>query len=165
MSNVNAVTFTIVIVLFLLVTLVGQGLTLPPLIRFLGLSGNTEVAEEEVTARCAMLTMAIRSLQLRRASAAESELHDIDDILHRYQHRLEAISVSDRISHTDGRPDNTTQAAADRHLLRNQLVLETVAVERRTLLQLQEDGSVGDDVLRSLERDLDLTDSRYKSRN
>jgi CPA1 family monovalent cation:H+ antiporter len=159
-SLILFLTFSII-----LVTLVGQGLTLPPLIRYLGLSGNTELAEEELTARCTMLTKAIGYLRQRRTSASESEFHDIDDILHRYQHRLEAISISDRISHASGRPENTTQSAADRHLLWNQLVLETVAVERRTLLNLQENGTVGDEVLRSLERELDLTESRYESRN
>ena len=158
-SLILFLTFSII-----LVTLVGQGLTLPPLIRFLGLSGNTEVAEEELTARYTLFTSAIDFLKLRRASAPESDLHDIDDILHRYQHRLEAISVSDRLSHARGRPDDTTQAAAHRHLLRNQLVLETVAVERRTLLDLQDKGTVGDEVLRNLERELDLTESRYESR-
>ena len=159
-SLILFLTFSII-----LVTLVGQGLTLPPLIRFLGLSGNTELAQEELTARCTMLTRAIQSLEQRRAAASPADLHDIDDILHRYQHRLEAISVSNRLAHSTHQPDDTAQAAASRHLLRNQLVLETTAVERRTLLDLQDQGTVGDEVLRNLERELDLTDSRYESRN
>jgi len=157
-SLILFLTFSII-----LVTLVGQGLTLPPLIRYLGLSGNTELAEEERTARLAALTNAIDYLQQRRASAPASEIHDVDDILDRYQHRLDAISVPAPTSPAETHPDHIQ--AAHRHLLRNQLVLEAVAVERRTLLNFQEDGTIGDEVLRNLERELDLTESRYESRN
>jgi Na+/H+ antiporter len=158
-SLILFLTFSII-----LVTLVGQGLTLPPLIRRLGLSGNTELAEEELTARFAAFTNAINYLQQRRASAPESEIHDVDDIIDRYQHRLDAISTSGHISPNDIDPD-PLQTAVDRHLRRNQLVLEAVSVERRTLLDLQQEGTVGDEVLRSLERELDLIESRYESRN
>ena len=149
-SLILFLTFSII-----LVTLVGQGLTLPPLIRRLGLSGNTELAEEELTARFAALTNAIAYLQQRRASASESEIHDVDDLLDRYQHRIDAISASTGISPAD----------THRHPLRNQLVLDAVAAERRTLLDLQNKGTIGDEVLRNLERELDLTESRYETRN
>jgi monovalent cation/hydrogen antiporter len=147
------------------VTLVVQGLSLPPLIRLLGLGGNTEAEREELTARCVVLAKAIAALQQQHnAAAGEEEAHDIDDLLHRYQHRLEAITVFDRLSHSPGLADDTTRAMTERHQHRATLLRETVAVERNTILQLREEGTIGDEVLRRLERELDLTETRYDNR-
>jgi CPA1 family monovalent cation:H+ antiporter len=41
---------------------------------------------------------------------------------------------------------------------------DAVDVERRTLLRMRDEGRIGDDVLRTLEYELDLTDSRTRSR-
>jgi Na+/H+ antiporter len=148
----------------ILVTLVVQGLSLPPLIRRLGLAGNNETEQEEFLARFKVMSSAIASLEHLRDSATEDEAHDIDDLLHRYRHRLEAISVFDRVSHTAGSIDASTKATTDLHHRRETLIRNTVAIERRTLLELRDNGSIGDDVVRHLERELDLTDTRYDSR-
>jgi Na+/H+ antiporter len=138
----------------ILVTLVLQGLTLPPLIRKLGLDGNRETEQEEIETRRKILTEAISFLQQNRDVASEDQLHDIDDLLHRYRHRLEEICDVDAHSPT-----------ADASNDRGKLIRETVAVERRTLQRLHETDSIGDIVLRRLERELDLTETRYESRD
>ena len=147
------------------VTLVVQGLTLPPLIRRLGVGGNVEEQQEELTARFRVLSAAIASIEELRAGAEEPELHDMDDLLHRYKHRLEAITVFDRLSHSPGSPDEQTHASSERHLRRSDLIRLAIAVERRTLLEMRDEGSAGDDVLRRLERELDLTETRYETRD
>jgi Na+/H+ antiporter len=147
------------------VTLVMQGLSLPPLIRWLGIGGNVEEQQEELTVRFRVLSAAIVSMEKARASMDESELHDVDDLLHRYKHRLEAITVFDRLSHSPGTVDEQAQATLERHQRRSELIRQTIAVERRTLLEMRDDGSVGDDVLRRLERELDLTETRYETRD
>jgi CPA1 family monovalent cation:H+ antiporter len=147
------------------VTLVVQGLSLPPLIRRLGLSGNTDAEQEELLARYQVLSKAIGALELKRASASEEEAHDIDDLLDRYRHRLEAISVFDRISHAAGGTiDVAEKTAEERHHRRAALLRDAIAAERRALLDLRDNDSIGDDVLRRLERDLDLTETRYEGR-
>jgi CPA1 family monovalent cation:H+ antiporter len=147
------------------VTLVMQGLSLPPLIRWLGIGGNVEEQQEELTVRFRVLSAAIASIEKARTSMDKSELHDVDDLLHRYKHRLEAITVFDRLSHSPGTVDEQAQATSERHQRRSELIRQTIAVERRTLLEMRDDGSAGDDVLRRLERELDLTETRYETRD
>lgn len=159
-SLILFLTFSII-----LVTLVGQGLTLPLLIERLGVGGNTEREEEELVARFRILSDAIGWLQQQRAAAEqqglqEEKLHDIDDLLHHYEHQLERITVYDRISHTPGLPDHADRAQVHRHGHRDAIARETVAVERQALLRLFDNDTVGDEVLRSLQRELDLTESR-----
>jgi len=155
-SLILFLTFSII-----LVTLVGQGLTLPPLIRRLGLDGNTETAQEELTARTKVLSKAIESLERQRQTASQDEAHDIDDLLHRYRHRLEAISIRDI---SNSLVDDSTRATTERHRRRSSITRDTIAVERRTLLDLRDDDTIGDEVLRTLERELDLTETRYDDR-
>ena len=140
----------------ILVTLVLQGLTLPPLIRRLGLDGNRETEHEELWARRKILEQAIAALQNERASASEDEVHDIDDILRRYRHQLEAVPAVD----SDSRPDSS---GTNSHPRRTTLLRDPVAGDRRTLQQLRDAGSIGDVVLRRLERELDLTETRYEN--
>ena len=147
------------------VTLVVQGLSLPPLIRRLGIGGNVEEQQEEWAVRYRVLSAAIASIEKARRSVDEAEVHDFDDLLHRYKHRLEAITVFDRLSHSPGSVDEAAQATSERHLRRSELIRETIAVERRTLLEMRDEGSAGDDVLRRLERELDLTETRYETRD
>ena len=159
-SLILFLTFSII-----LVSLVGQGLTLPPLIRRLGLAGNTETEEETLTARYRILSSAIESLEQQRANASDDEAHDIDDLLHRYRHRLEAISVYDRISHTAGSSDNSsddpTTATTHRHQQLIALLRNLAAIERQTLLKLRDEDAIGDEVMRRIERELDLTETRF----
>jgi len=148
----------------ILVTLVVQGLSLPRVIRMLGLCGNTETEEEELRARYHVLTRAIEALEKQCESASPEEAHDIDDLLDRYRHRLDAISVFDRVSRSAGVLDSSDKATEERHHRRAALLRESVALERRALLELRDSDSIGDDVLRRLERELDLTEARYEGR-
>jgi len=148
----------------ILVTLVGQGLSLPPLIRLLGLAGNRESEQEERIARCAILTQAIASLEHQRDTATEDEAHDIEDLLHRYRHRLEAVAEKEPNPDSTTTPHSPTEISTRQQRLRA-LILNTLAVERRSLNQLREDGSIGDEVLRRLERELDLTETNFETQS
>jgi Na+/H+ antiporter len=139
----------------ILVTLVLQGLSLPPLIRRLGLSGNRETEQEEISARCKVLAEAIAFLQNARDTAPADQTHDIDDLLHRYSHRLESLMQEE--------DDAQADAASGLPKFHATLLRETAAVERRTLQHLRETEAIGDTVLRRLERELDLTETRYES--
>jgi hypothetical protein len=72
--------------------------------------------------------------------------------------------VFDRLSHSSGLADEATMAATARHHRRAALLRETVAIERNTILQLRDENTIGDEVLRRIERELDLTETRYDSR-
>ena len=138
------------------VTLVLQGLSLPPLIRWLGLTGNNEERHEELTARRIVLQHAIQFLKSRSEEADADECHDIEDMLHVYEHRLDATRDPSL------RPD---QAVTDHHTHRGQLLRDSLAAERSALLDLRDKGQISDEIMRRVERELDLSETRYIVRN
>ena len=135
-------------------TLVLQGLSLPPIIRALGLTGNHEEEHEELTARRILLRRALTSLQEHLPNAGEDHHHDLEDLIHLYEDRLEAT----RDPSGEPAPANTAS-----HPRRAQLHLGAVAVERSALLDLRDRGLVSDDVLRRLEYELDLDETRFSA--
>jgi CPA1 family monovalent cation:H+ antiporter len=148
----------------ILVTLVVQGLTLPPLIRWLGLAGNVEtspkglpgVTGEERVARCALLMAAIVHLEKgARGAKNHTEEHVFEDLLHRYKHRLEAIQ--------EEQAEESGQGAGASWWKERELVQSTLKVERGTLIRLRDEGEIGDDVLRELEAELDLAETRLNA--
>jgi len=136
------------------VTLVLQGLSLPPIIRALGLTGSREEEHEELTARRILLRHALASLQAQQAICSEEDRHDLDDLIHIYEDRLEAIRDPSTV------PENTMALS---HARRVRLQLGAVSVERASLLDLRDRGLVSDDVLRRLERELDLEETRFSA--
>jgi NhaP-type Na+/H+ or K+/H+ antiporter len=138
----------------ILVTLVLQGLTLPPLIRVLGLSGATGMDAEACQARRTMLEEALAYLEQERTVDGESFPHVYDDLEHRYRHRLAAVGV---IDHDD---DGHGHSAATYQRLR-EIAQGAVQAERRAMIRLRDEGHISDDALRTMERELDLQESRY----
>ena len=137
----------------ILVTLVLQGLSLPWLVRVLGLSARDTRFCEEGEARRLLLQAAIDFLGERRnAVEGESETHFYDDLLHQYEHKLVEIEECG----PEGRdPENDSHPLTLNHLL-----LETIRREREELNLLRANGRIGDGVHRNLERELDLSESR-----
>ncbi|MDQ2834819.1 MAG: Na+/H+ antiporter [Acidobacteriota bacterium] len=138
----------------ILVTLVLQGLTLPALIRGLGLAGTTGMEPEEREARRIILAAATRHLEDERKSQSEQDQHLYDDVVHRYRHRLAAVS-----SGAESDPDGFD---ADTYSRLRSIAESALQAERRTLIGLRDNGHIGDDVLRTIEHELDLAQSRYR---
>ena len=139
----------------ILVTLVVQGLSLPWLIRWLGL-GRTESREEELEARRTVLETAISFLETEQNKGGGEELaHGFEDLLHRYRHRLDAVRYG--LSPEDEAEDEAKTYRRVRELSR-----EAAQVERRTAVRLRDDGRIGDGVLNRLLNELDLTEARQK---
>ncbi len=138
----------------ILVTLVVQGLSLPWLIRRLGLS-RSESREEEMEARRTVLETAINYLEVEQNKGGEELAHGFEDLLHRYRHRLEAVNYG--LSNADTDTAGETAYRRVRELSR-----EAVQVERRTAVRLRDDGRIGDGVMNRLLRELDLTEARQK---
>jgi monovalent cation/hydrogen antiporter len=169
----------------ILVTLVLQGLSLPPLIKALGLAGAQGPDCEEETARRIILEAALNHLEDHRkkhkqkllksragahsgdpahsAAAAQlqsqSETHEVsdhlaeefEDIVKHYQHRLAGI--------TNRNSSEKEDHAAD-HARALSLSLELVRIERDTAIRLRNENRINDEVLRQIERELDLTEIR-----
>jgi Na+/H+ antiporter len=138
----------------ILVTLVLQGLTLPTLIRILGLAGNSGMDPEEKEARRIVLRAAVHYLEEGRKRDGKDAEHLYDDLIHRYRHKLAAVG---------GGVDGDLEAVDTETMTRLRSILEeALQAERRTLISLRDSGRIGDDVLRTMERELDLAETRYQ---
>lgn len=141
-------TFTLI-----LVTVVLQGLSLPWVIRKLHLQQQDGGYCEEGQARHLMLQAAIDFLAERRNSAkGDSELHLYDDLLHQFEHRITSIDLCG--------PGGEVSPSTENGVTMEGLLLDTVRRQRDELNSLRESGRIGDAVHRSLERELDLSESR-----
>jgi CPA1 family monovalent cation:H+ antiporter len=138
----------------ILVTLVLQGLTLPALIRVLGLAGASGMDPEEKEARRIVLRAAVHHLEEGRKRDGQESEHLYDDVIHRYRHKLAAVG---------GEDEGELQATDTSFIARLRSIQEdALRAERRTLISLRDKGRIGDDTLRTMERELDLADSRYQ---
>ncbi len=133
----------------ILVTLVVQGSTLPPIIRALGLAGKGEMVAEEQEARRIATEEGLAALRAGRERASGDEVHVYDDLIHQYQHRLAVVNH-------DGGP-----AGAEIYRRLRVISHDAAETERKTLIRLRDEGRISDEVLRAVERDLDLAESRH----
>lgn len=144
----------------ILVTLVVQGLTLPPLIRWLGLAGSSGPHGGEHAARRLVLEAALARLEELRSASSEHEdsdgaaVHDADlydDIALHYQRRLASLQEPGHSLGQHGTAHYTRYLDLSRTLL---------SIERQTALRLRDEGHLTDEGLREIERELDLNESR-----
>jgi len=131
------------------VTLVLQGVTLPPLIRALGLAGAPGPNCEEQEARRIVIQAAVSHLADAKEKDSKESAALYEDLTRRYFQRLASLQGGDR--------NQEDIADHDRHL---ELSLEALRVERETAIRLRDEGRINDEVLRRIERELDLNESR-----
>jgi CPA1 family monovalent cation:H+ antiporter len=130
----------------IIATLVGQGLTLPWLVRRLGVVPSTGQGAEETHARLAAVEAAIGRLN-ELAEQYPGHLELVDQMRARYDHEANHMWP-----HTEGPRDAVEQEALD-HLEIRTAVLDA---EREAVIRLRDEGIISDEVLHSIEQDLDL---------
>jgi CPA1 family monovalent cation:H+ antiporter len=135
----------------ILVTLVLQGLTLPALIRALGLAGSSGHKDEEELARRAMIEAALKYLEEAKGKDTDEFAGIYKDIEKRYKYRLINLTGQDAQGEAANRQPFVLQLELARALLNT---------ERQTALELRGAGRINDEVLRKIERELDLTETR-----
>ncbi|HXN66748.1 MAG TPA: Na+/H+ antiporter [Bradyrhizobium sp.] len=138
------------------ITLVGVGLGLPPVVRWLGVAeaGRDEHRaehESEIAARREALGVALRSLN---AITDDREVSDEVIKLLRARHETRASQLPDSLD-----PDVHDVSAAGTALTR-----ELIAAERKFIHVLLRDGRITDEVRRRIERDLDLEEASLANR-
>jgi CPA1 family monovalent cation:H+ antiporter len=139
----------------ILVTLVLQGLTLPPLIRALGLAAKSGPDCEEQEARRLMLEAALAQLQNRdRTKDAPGSAGLYDDLAKHYAQRLASIS------NPRDEPITSSRELRGSYLDVSRELLET---ERQTAIRLRDEGRISDEVWHGLEHELDLRETQFKS--
>jgi CPA1 family monovalent cation:H+ antiporter len=144
------VTFVVI-----LVTLVGEGLALPWLIRRWNLH-DTEDGGRVVAAARARLADAVREHLRALEPAFESTLEwEIAGRLH--------ADYEQRSAHYAAHADGLAPADdAVRHEVERRMRREVYAAERRTLHEMRRTGQVADDVYRELEWDVDVAESQLE---
>ena len=138
----------------ILVTVVGQGLTLPALIRRLGVTEDgTEEEREELRARLAAAKAAIQRLD-------ELELEDwtrnetVERMRGLYEFRKRRFATRAGKAEDDG--------IEDRSLNYQRMVHMVLQAQREALIRLVRDGEISAEVMRRIERELDLEESRLE---
>jgi monovalent cation/hydrogen antiporter len=138
----------------ILVTLVLQGLTLPPLIRALGLAGAaTSRSTEEENARRAILEAALKYLENAREDAKPELADAYDDLSRHYRARLANLNQ-------EGRADSLALTIHNQYY---ELSRKLLQIERQTAVQLRSERRINDDLLRELEHELDLSESKLET--
>jgi len=135
----------------ILATLVVQGLSLPPLIRWLGIKDDGAAEKEE------------REARLKANQAALARLNEIAerdpakaDALQRLR-----IEYEDRIRQLE----SYENADGPHRLFSSEyehLSYEALQVERRIILRLRNESVISDEVLRRIQRDIDLAEARLR---
>lgn len=136
----------------ILATLVGQGLTLPILIRRLGLGDDGSAEHEELHAREAATEAALRRLD-ELVTEVPGHIPLIEQLRDRYAHRAEHY-VHDHGHDGDEVPVDPEER--DHEAIRRAVL----AAERVAIIELRDGGVISDQVLRRVERDLDLEEVR-----
>jgi Na+/H+ antiporter len=142
----------------ILFTLVGQGLTLAPLLRWTGIAGTGRDPREELDARRSTARAGLARVEQLLAATWAPPRDAGEHLVGHYQDRLRTLSGLARVDGAADRGDEAIDATAARGLQR--LRLEGVDAERRELIRLRNAGAIDDDVFRRLERDLDLEEQR-----
>jgi len=143
------ITFAVIVV-----TVVGQGLTLPLLIRKLRVGGDEgDEEEEETTARLAAAKAAL--LRLDELELEEWTLNESVERARRvYRFRKRRFAVRAGAIEDDG---------IENQSLRYQRMMHSVyAAQRTELVRLRNGGEISAEVMRRLERELDLEEARLE---
>jgi CPA1 family monovalent cation:H+ antiporter len=134
------------------VTLVFQGLTLGPLIEWLGVTETSRSSKREANLRIRALEAGVAKLreeEAHRATPVDREV--IDRILGEYMQRINVLH---------GREVNPDADEAKEIRLDRSMQKEALAAERQAIAEMRRAGEIPDEIYRSIEYDLDLATLR-----
>jgi len=135
-------------------TLVVQGLTLPSLIRRLGVTDDgADEQREELQARLDATDAALARLE-ELAGEDWTREDTVERLRGAYDYRRRRLAAR---AGTD--PDDGYE---DRSLAYQRLVRELLEAQRRAIVRLRNRGVISNDVMHRIERELDLEDSRLE---
>jgi Na+/H+ antiporter len=134
----------------ILVTLVGQGLTLGPLIDRLGVCNDGQEEREETLARLRAAEAAIERLE-EVAGEDWAREDTVERVRGMYDYRRRRFGA---------RSDGDGAAYEERTDAYTRLMYELFDAQREQLLELRNRREISDEVRRKVERDLDLEESR-----
>jgi len=137
----------------ILATLVGQGLSLVPIIRLLGLQPDSSLEREHAQAHLVAARAALSRLD-ELATEAWIPQDAFTHLRSHYEKKLRALTSS-----ADGAGDERSALYSP---LQQQLQQEVLKAERAAIIQLRDQGRIDDETLRLVERELDLEEQRLQ---
>jgi monovalent cation/hydrogen antiporter len=137
----------------ILVTLVGQGLTLGPLIERLGITDDGSEEREEVTARVRLAEAALARIEELRDEDWPRE-DTLDRVRGQYDYRRRRFAARE-----DGDGDHYEERTG----AYQRVMYELFDAQREELIGMRNRGDISDEVRRRVERELDLEESRLMS--
>jgi NhaP-type Na+/H+ or K+/H+ antiporter len=135
------------------VTLV-QGLTLPALIRRLGLAGLSSANNEEEEARRTMIGAALKHLKKSEEKSVPELAPIYEDLAMHYPRRLASLSPRER---------NSGEISLQQVQIYRNLAQTLRKIEYATAIELRDKNQINDEVLRSSQRDLDFMEAQAGS--
>lgn len=139
----------------ILTTLVFQGLTLPPLIRYFGVGDDGSAEQEELEARNRISDAVLEKIgEIRREE--KFPVMVIDSVEQFYRER--ALALKDDLADQLGWSDKRHHVVSLRRLRHAML-----STERHILVSMRRTGLIGDDVMHKIEHEIDLEEARLKS--
>jgi Na+/H+ antiporter len=130
----------------ILVTLVAQGFSLRPIVNWLGICDTGETRRlEEAHAREQASAAALRRLD---QLAADLDAETVAELQARYSHRRRRYGAWVR-AERDGAEEHLARA-------RRGVLRDLLDAERKAVVTLRDKGMIGDHVMRTVQRDLDL---------
>jgi len=138
----------------ILITLVGQGLTLPALIKALRLTAEREWSPEEAIARLEAAQSALDRLdELEDEQRVDEEpLRRLRDLYRARFRQCVAVIGGEK----------TPDVLADQRMRFGDVRRDLIKAERAAVLGLRNEGKVSQDIQRLIERDLDLEEARLR---
>ncbi len=137
----------------IVLTLVLPGLTLSTLVKRLGLQESEEHRRNAAEARVRITQAGLERLDELEGDAPE---HVVQRLRDRYSSRLERLEA--RVEGDADERGQTDVAQAGK------LMAEMIEAEREVLRAMRDERAFSDDILREVERELDLDDSRLSAR-
>lgn len=144
--NRNLIIFLTFCVIFS--TLVVQGLTLRPLIRWLGIKADAIEHEHELEARLNIATAVIEHIEESYALSLSDEV--LNQIKTKYEMRVQRI-----------RKDQTNPKLSETQINEfHRIQQDLLDKERNLIITLRNESKIGDEILRRIEYELDLEETR-----
>jgi CPA1 family monovalent cation:H+ antiporter len=137
----------------ILVTLVGQGLTLPAIVRRAGWDGIELDGDEMTVARGAAYQAGLDEVaRAREAWGSHGELFD----------RLEA-DLRDRTQHLATEDADESAERRQERVEHEEILVGVIRAQRTAVIALRNDGTINDQTLRLIEKELDLEELRMEA--
>jgi Na+/H+ antiporter len=135
-------------------TLVLQGLTLPPLIRWLGvIDDGSQESHEELKARLVATKAALARIdELKQEDWTRDDT--LDRLQRQYEYRKRRLAARAGKVEDDGYEDRSFQYQT--------ILREVLEAQRAEVVRLRNQGTISNEIMHRIERELDLEDERLE---